>query len=175
MGEVLHHIAVQTPPWADAVIGRPNWEQIYRGYNSAVDWPTAGFFRELYAAYPSAKFVLTHRSPESWVASFSETIYKLLASQDQVPPAMRAWLAMATDVIKKTGFPLGLDAAGLRRAFLSHAEDVKASIPPKQLLIYEVNEGWGPLCTFLNVPVPSEEFPRTNDRAEFWDRVAGKI
>ncbi|MBI1212133.1 MAG: hypothetical protein GC190_11765 [Alphaproteobacteria bacterium] len=175
MEEVLHNMAVQTPLWVDAVQGRPDWQQIYRGYASAVDWPTAGFVRELYGAYPNAKFVLTHRSPESWVASFSETIYKLVSNQDQVPPEMRAWLAMAVAVIKKTGFPAGLDADGLRRAFLAHTDEVKATIPAKQLLIYEVKEGWEPLCNFLGVPVPAEQFPRTNDRAEFWDRVAGKI
>jgi hypothetical protein len=76
MEEVLHNMPVQTPLWADALAGDPAWETIYQGYVSAVDWPTAGFFRELYAAYPRAKIILTHRSPESWTASISETINK---------------------------------------------------------------------------------------------------
>lgn len=174
MEDVLHNMPVQVPLWAAAANGRPDWEAIYKGYPSAVDWPTAGFFRELIKAYPSAKFVLTVRSPESWVASFSDTIYKLLAGRDQAPKEMREWLAMAIAVIDKTGFPAGLDAAGLTRAFNAHTDAVKAAIPPGQLLVYQVKEGWGPLCAFLGVPVPDEPFPRTNDRGEFWDRVSGK-
>ncbi|MEQ1610418.1 MAG: sulfotransferase family protein [Hyphomonadaceae bacterium] len=174
MEEVLHQMAVQTPLWMEAVAGRPNWEAIYRGYESAVDWPTAGFFRELYAANPTAKFILTHRSPDSWSASFSETIYRLLVGKSEAPKEMHAWLEMAAAVIEKTGFPSGLDVSGLKHAFIAHNEAVKASIPPDQLLVYEVKEGWESLCAFLGVRQPTIPFPRTNDRAEFWDRVSGK-
>jgi hypothetical protein len=174
MEEVLHNQPVQVPLWAAAVNGQPDWEAVFKGYESAVDWPTAGFFRELSAAYPSARFVLTHRSPESWVQSFSATIYKLMAQEDGVPPEMQAWLEMGIGVITRTGFPIGLDTAGLMRAFIAHTDAVKAAIPADRLLVYQVKEGWGPLCAFLEVPVPADPFPRTNDRGEFWDRVSGK-
>ena len=36
-------------------------------------------------------------------------------------------------------------------------------------------DDWEPLCKFLDVPVPDEAFPRTNDREEFWDRVNGEL
>ena len=175
MEEVIHHMLVQVPLWSAALSGRPDWETIYGGYQSAVDWPTAGFIRELCAAYPSARFVLTHRSPENWADSFGATIYKLLAERDAAPPEMKAWLEMANGVMSKTGFPVGLDRDGLIRGFVAHNDAVKRAIPAGQLLVYQVKDGWGPLCKFLNVPAPSDAFPRTNDRAEFWDRVTGKI
>jgi len=175
MEVVLHNMPMQVPLWSATLNGQPDWQTIYSGFNSAVDWPTAGFFRELIKAYPSAKFILTQRNPENWANSFEATIYPLLADKDQAPPEMRAWLEMASDVVAKTGFPGGLDHDGLVRAFMAHIEAVKATIPPNQLLVYEVKQGWEPLCKFLNRPVPSAEFPRTNDRAEFWDRVNGKI
>lgn len=174
MEEVLHDQAAQVPLWAAAVNGSPDWGAIYEGYESAVDWPTAGFFRELGAAYPSAKFVLTVRNPDNWAESFSQTIYKLLAGRDRAPEDMQAWLDMAEGVIAKTGFPGGLDAAGLQRAFTAHNDAVAAAIPAHRLLVYQVKEGWGPLCAFLGKPVPADPFPRTNDRGEFWDRVSGK-
>lgn len=155
-----------------AASGEPDWDAIYDGYGSAVDWPTAAFFRELSVAYPQAKFVLTHRSPESWAASFSETIYKLLAGRDQAPQDMRPWLDMGANVIGRSGFPAGLDVAGLMAGFTAHNEAVQEVIPADRLLVYQVKEGWGPLCDFLGVPVPDEPFPRTNDRSEFWDLVA---
>jgi len=174
MEEVLHNQPVQVPLWTAAVAGQPDWEAIYDGYESAVDWPTAGFFRELAAAYPSAKFVLTLRSPERWAESFSQTIYKLMAERDRAPEDMQAWLDMAVGVIDKTGFPGGLDTAGLMTAFTAHNEAVKAAIPADRLLIYQVKDGWGPLCAFLGKTAPGEPFPRSNDRGEFWDRVSGK-
>ena len=174
MLEVRQNMPLHVPLWQTAADGRPDWQAIYRGYESAVDWPTAGFFRELHAVYPSARFILSTRSPESWVESFSETIYKALAGKDQAPPEMQEWIAMAGRVIDRTGFPMGLDAAGLRKAFIAHNEAVKAAIPAGQLLVFEVKDGWEPLCAFLGVPVPSDPFPRTNDRIEFWDHVSGK-
>jgi Sulfotransferase domain len=173
MKEVILNMPAQVPHWA-AVSGHPDWEAIYKGYESAVDWPTAGFFRELHSAYPSAKFVLTVRNPESWAESFSETIYKLVAGRDHAPTEMHAWLDMAINVIAKTGFPLGLDKAGLTKAFIAHTDAAKAAIPAHQLLLYQVKDGWDPLCAFLGLPVPADPFPRTNDRGEFWERVSRK-
>lgn len=172
MEEVLINAQTQIPLWAAAADGDPDWKTIYEGYESAVDWPTARFFRELSGVYPKAKFILTHRNPETWAQSFGETIYKLLEGADQAPDKMRAWLDMGQQVISQTGFPPGLDKAGLQMAFTAHNDAVKAAIPASRLLVYQVKEGWKPLCSFLEVPVPDISFPRTNDRNEFWDLVA---
>lgn len=171
MEYVLHHMDVQVPLWNAAVAGKADWPAIYQGFHSAVDWPTAGFYRELYAAYPDAKFLLTHRSPESWADSYGETIYKLMAGRDEAPPEMKDWLEMAVAVTKKTGFADGLDREGLMQGFMAHNDAVRATIPAEQLLVFQVKEGWGPLCGFLGLAVPDGPFPRSNDRAEFWELV----
>ncbi|WP_088330476.1 sulfotransferase family protein [Lacimicrobium sp. SS2-24] len=174
MEEVLLNMDVQVPLWNSALRGEPDWTAIYTRYNSAVDWPTAGYFRELHQAYPKAKFILTHRDPDSWARSFGSTIYTLLANQNEAPESMREWLSMAQRVVEKSGFAQGLDHQGLVDGFIAHNDAVKAAIPAKQLLLFEVKQGWQPLCDFLNLPVPDTPFPRTNDREEFWDRVSGK-
>ena len=171
MDEVIHNMPVQVPLWAIAAKGQPDWTAIFEGYGSAVDWPTASFYHELHKQYPTAKFVLTQRSTESWYASFSETIYKLLAMKDELPTHMQDWLAMGLAVLAKAGFANGMDEAGLKAAFNTHNEAVKAAIPAKQLLVYEVSQGWEPLCAFLGKPVPSEAFPRSNDRTAFWENL----
>jgi hypothetical protein len=61
MEAVLQDMDVQVPLWSEAVDGRPDWQRIYRGFNSAVDWPTASFFRQLVDACPGSRFVLTLR------------------------------------------------------------------------------------------------------------------
>mmetsp|Transcript_44890 Transcript_44890/g.83775 ORF Transcript_44890/g.83775 Transcript_44890/m.83775 type:complete len:276 (+) Transcript_44890:55-882(+) len=52
--------------------------------------------------------------------------------------------------------------------FNSHVERVKALTPPSRLLIFNLSDGWGPLCEFLGKPIPQEPFPYTdkyNDEA----------
>ena len=76
MEEVLHNMPVQVPLWSAAVAGEADWPQIYSGYPSAVDWPTACFFRELTIEYPSTKFVLTVREYD-FCASTTPSTYRI--------------------------------------------------------------------------------------------------
>lgn len=174
MEGVRQNLSVQVPLWDAAVAGRPDWAAIYDGCASAVDWPTASFYRELAVAYPDAKFVLSMRSPESWAESFSETIYKVLGGRENAPPAMQPWLSMVVKVIEKVGIVGGLDRDGLINVFLAHNAAVKAAIPAGRLLEFDVKQGWAPLCAFLGKPVPADPFPRTNDREEFFKLVSGQ-
>jgi hypothetical protein len=59
-------------------------------------------------------------------------------------------------------------------AYRRRTEQVRAAIPPERLLVFEVTEGWEPLCAFLNAPVPDGPFPRTNSTEEFlqFDRLS---
>ena len=50
-------------------------------------------------------------------------------------------------------------------------EQVKAEIPANRLLVFEVKQGWEPLCQFLGVPVPEEPFPHLNDTQSYVDRL----
>ncbi len=171
MEEVARNLPVQLPLWQAALRGHADWPAIYDGFSSAVDWPTARFFRELNETYPQAKFILGHRDPEMWSESFSETIYRLISETDQAPEHLRDWLQMAREVIQQTGIPMGTDLSGLKAAFVAHLDTVRSTIPAERLLVYEVKQGWEPLCTFLDVPVPEGPFPRSNNRSEFWDLV----
>lgn len=176
MEEVLHHMPVQLPLWQAAVKGSPDWAAIYDGYQSAVDWPTAGFFRELSKTYPKAKFILTVRSPESWAASFSETIYTLLAGKDQAPPHMREWLDMAAAVIARNGFPAGMSTIDLAKTFTAHNDAVKAAIPPRNLLVYEVKQGWSRSANFWARPFLRRLFhrPTAVSNSGSWSSAAAR-
>lgn len=57
--------------------------------------------------------------------------------------------------------------------FRGHIEAVQAEVPAERLLVFEVGQGWDPLCRFLGVPVPDgEPFPHVNERAAFRAGVA---
>lgn len=44
-------------------------------------------------------------------------------------------------------------------------------VPPEKLLVFEVKQGWEPLCKFLGKPVPDQPFPHVNDTQGFKDMV----
>jgi hypothetical protein len=173
MMEVVAAPSVHLPHWQAAFAGKPDWPSLFQGYRATVDWPAAACWRELSAAYPQAKVLLTTRSTESWVASFTETIYKLSNDRAHVPEHMWPFLDNSIVAISRSGMRLGLTPAELARAYEAHVAAVQATIPKERLLVYEVKQGWGPLCAFLDKPVPSEPFPVSNGRDEFWEHVRG--
>ncbi|MFN4143467.1 sulfotransferase family protein [Aestuariivirga sp.] len=171
MEEVIKDPPRHVPGWHAAALGKVDWDVLYEGYGSAVDWPTASFWKELSEEYPEAKVVLSTRSPESWHDSFSETIHKLMGGADQAPPHMKPFLEMAAAVLGKAGFSGKTSREELIAAFNAHNDAVKEGVPSGRLLVYEVRDGWEPLCDFLGCDVPDEPFPRSNNREDFWDRI----
>ena len=53
--------------------------------------------------------------------------------------------------------------------YLEHNEHVRRVVPAHRLLEYRVSEGWGPLCEFLEVPVPEVPYPTGNAPQEFME------
>ncbi|KAA3670140.1 uncharacterized protein DEA37_0009092, partial [Paragonimus westermani] len=43
---------------------------------------------------------------------------------------------------------------------------VKRDVPADRPLVFQVRNGWKPLCEFLSVPVPTQPFPKADKRAE---------
>ena len=51
--------------------------------------------------------------------------------------------------------------------FEAHKQMVIDTVPSDRLLVCEAKQGWGPLCKFLNLPVPENPFPRSNETQRF--------
>ena len=175
MEEVLAH-PEQVPHLQAVVAGRAvNWDEVFAGYRSQVDWPGAHVWRELAAAYPQAKVIHTVRSEGQWWKSFSNTIAALLTSSDPgpAPPHIRTMMEVAAQFIGPQ--MLGGDRETALMAYRRRTEQVRAAIPSERLLVFDVAEGWEPLCRFLGVPVPGTPFPRANSTEEFWKLVKGEL
>lgn len=176
MEEVFGH-PEQVPYWQAMAAGKPvDWREVFAGYKSQVDWPGAHVWRELAATFPDAKVVLSVRPEESWWKSFSQTIGKFLAmhSEMSLPPHVSAMVAATEEFIGNQTFggaPNDHDTA--IAAFRQRTEDVRAAIPPGRLLVFDVAQGWEPLCRFLDVPIPDTPFPHHNTTAQFWELVQG--
>lgn len=162
----------QLPKWQDLVQGKAaNWDALLDGYSCSVDWPSAHFWRELYAANAGAKVVLTTRPVDDWWASYSETImgFMKIATTKEVPDVPKAVAQMCVDMIGKQTFGSHYqDEVAAKAAYEQRLIDVKETIPEDDLLIYKIGSGWSPLCEFLAVPEPEGAFPRSNERQEFW-------
>jgi hypothetical protein len=173
MEEVLAH-PWQLPHWQAIADGRtPDWDVVFAGYGSTVDWPSAHVWRELAAFYPDAKVILTVRPRDAWWTSFSQTIAKVMAMRDGIPPGhTRDTMLMATTLIAEQTFGgKADDRETALAAFDRRVAEVRAQIPSGRLLVFDVAEGWGPLCGFLGRPVPQAPFPRANSTQEFWEHV----
>lgn len=177
MHEIVTH-PEQVAHWQAAAAGEPvDWNDVFAGYKSQVDWPGAHVWRELSAAFPDAKVVHTLRPAEAWWNSYSRTIGKLMTSYKQIPlpphisAILDAWNGMVGDTVF-SGRPADRDTC--IAAFNRNTQQVRDTIPANRLLVFDVSEGWGPLCKFLGVPVPTTPFPHHNLRADFWEVLGGE-
>ncbi|MCX7889353.1 MAG: hypothetical protein N2422_06415 [Rhodobacteraceae bacterium] len=177
MEEVFANPA-QVPLWASAVAGGAvDWSRLYAGYRSQVDWPGAHFWREAAEAFPEAKVVHSVRPDDSWWSSFSVTIGKLLKHYRSIPlpPHVREMLDAMDDAVGVQTFAGRYhDRDDALAASHRRTAEVRAAIAPERLLVFDVAEGWEPLCAFLGVPVPDAPFPHRNDRTEFWANLGGE-
>jgi hypothetical protein len=167
---------------------QPDWDGVFAGFNSTVDWPAAAFWRELVDAYPDALVVLTVRDPQRWYDSAEQTIFRafsfshsplgrqLLRLIALTDPGFRSFAAMTDAVVRQRVFDGRTgDRPSAIGVFERHSAQVQATVPPERLLTFDVAQGWQPLCDFLGVPVPDEPFPHINDAAEFNRRRAARM
>lgn len=168
MVEVIAN-AGQIPFWNRASRGEVvDWDEVYGGYRSTVDWPGCHFYAELAQHYPDARVILSLRDPERWYESMSETILVSMAQMGlSEPPIPDDHPLFFGGIISRDAFNFDYSKANVIAAFERHNAAVQRDIPPDRLLVFEASHGWEPLCAHLGVAVPDEPFPHVNDREEF--------
>ena len=166
-GPCHHMVEVSTVPeqkrlWRALAGGAaPDWERLFAGYASCVDFPSAFYWRELLAAYPEAKAILTWRPADEWWASYARSIGPVM--RDSADPESVGVALVREQVFG--GRPLDRDhVIGVYEA---HVAAVLATVPPERLLVHRPGDGWPPLCAHLGVPVPAVAYPHRNTAAEF--------
>ena len=135
--------------WKDLSRGKYRWDKRY--------WATTHFgcrhYAYLHDVYPEARFILTVR--EDWLESARHWFSTHLTGEDE--QKLVRWL-----IFGMTGF----NEAHFREVYRNHVENfVRWAVENKvDYLMFNVKEGWGPLCRFLDVPEPKEPFPHRNAR-----------
>lgn len=149
------------PLWIRAADGQPEWDAIFAGYASTVDYPGCLFWRELAQFYPGAKVLLTVRDPAEWFESTQASIFSdaSIASGETSPFKeffdKTVWGAFRAHIHDRD-FMIDL--------FKRHNAEVEHAIPRERLFVYQVTQGWAPLCHFVGAAVPDRPFPRSNTR-----------
>lgn len=90
-----------------------------------------------------------------------------------------ALLKRTTSVLSRGRTPYKPSAyPALLQSFNDHVERVRRLVPREQLLEFNPKQGWVPLCQFLNVSIPTGDFPHLNctqaaiqlEKDLFWER-----
>lgn len=166
------HIDIHLDEWLAIYRGEkaPDFVSMYEGVDGVTDLPAAFWYEEILEAFPEARIILTVRDDdEVWVQSwvkhlrmtrelgvFSKLAYLLCAKPRNLLDLFNAQDQAAYGSINPTATAL------FKKRYTAHTERVRALIPAEKLLVYNVKQGWDPLCQFLGVDAPSQEFPREN-------------
>ncbi len=144
-------------------ISRGNFRfDLLRGYRAALDLPIPTVFRELDAAFPGSRFILTLREPARWLRSL-RTREEWHGMRDPIPlhPAEAHFYGFDT-----------FDPARCLARVEEHNAAVRAHFAdrPAQLLELDIaaGDGWETLCPFLGVPAPDVPFPHENSASRVW-------
>ncbi len=157
--------------WRDVAEGRADYDRIFRGYFSAVDFPVAACWQDVLAAYPGARVILSAREAEEWYDSFSNTILKIVLDRDAWPDSARPWYEMLEAIVVDRALGGRTDREGILKAYRANVDAARALAEDGRALIHSARDGWGPLCAFLSLRPPAEPYPRTNAREAFLPAV----
>jgi len=187
MFELMQH-PEHLPEWEKLQRGEtPNYEMMFSGYQSCSDFPAALYYKEFIKQYPNAKVILTVRDADKWYNSATKTILRkmpgiilsvirffgLFSKTAQSYPAIHRYSQnLIHDGLFEGRYN---DRERTKSIFNAWNEEVKRTVPADRLLVFEVKDGWEPLCNFLGVPVPATPFPRANDGDSFDKNLAKRL
>jgi hypothetical protein len=161
--------------WQAADEGKPvDWRALLAGFRAAVDWPASLFYKQLMEIFPDAKVLLNVRDPEAWYESILNTVYAVSQAGLSAPEqSTHGRLSRVVNTIAWQNLFHGRfeDKPYAISIFEQHNQEVKDYVPAYNLLVWDVKEGWDPLCRFLGVAAPETPFPQLNDMQTFRQRL----
>ena len=150
---------------------KPDVKRIYQNADAVVDIPGAFFWEEILEAFPDCKVILSERDEDSWVKSVANQIKTIEAVKSRtmsiLSPTMRKMYYIVDSYIAAiVGTRNTKSTYVFRKRYRIHNHRIKSIVSPDKLLVYNVQQGWKPLCDFLGCEVPTVAFPHENVKGE---------
>lgn len=145
-----------------------DWALVFQNYSATVDAPACYYYQELMAEYPDAKVILTVRDEERWYLSLMK-LYNLVAKLriiGMVVPRLGRFVSFGLRTFHRISGKVKADKADFIDGFRRHNSAVQAYVPADRLLVFQVADGWEPLCAGLGVDVPDRPCPHLNSGDE---------
>ncbi|KAL4982115.1 P-loop containing nucleoside triphosphate hydrolase protein [Aspergillus falconensis] len=150
------------------------------GYAAITDTPGCQLVPELLELYPDAKVVCTVRDPAAWERSMTQahsmTVLSFLKLLLLPLPGMRhfvdftwlvrrLWSERYADSRRLTSVKEVRETLPTRETYARHLAWLEEVVPADRLVMFDVRDGWGPLCEALGKEVPPVDvpFPHEND------------
>lgn len=149
---------------------KPDIKRVYQHAEAIVDVPGTFIYEEILEVFPDCKVILSEREEDSWVNSLVNQLNQLQPRLNKLallsPTARKLvnvleyyWNAIVGSHNPKCTYVF-------RKRYRIHNHRVKSIVPADKLLVYNVKQGWKPLCDFLGCKVPTVPFPHENIRGE---------
>jgi hypothetical protein len=164
------------PYWVKIANDEPvDWHEVFEPWEATVDWPAASKWRELIDVFPDVPVLLNVREFDGFYESCKNTILavKLAAQRGEIQqdtnremPAPELW-GVIEKLIWQGDFQGRFeDKEWVRQMYYDRIEEIKNTVP-ERLTVWELGDGWGPICEMLGVEEPDKPFPHLHDTNEF--------
>lgn len=161
-------LGLDSAHWKSVQWARNIWEEMKNQGNSPTlerhyavsDLPLPLLFRELDAAYPGSKFILTTRDEGRWIQS----VRKHWSRANDFRDTWRKADAFAQEIHAALYGQAHFDAKLFTARYRRHNAEVLEYFKdrPNDLLVMDMDDqaGWLELCGFLKLPIPAADYPK---------------
>ena len=150
---------------------KPDVKRVYQNADAVVDMPGTFFYEEILETFPDCKVILSEREEDSWIKSYVNHREKVLAARLHIismlsPTARKLYYVVDSHIDAAVGSRNPKSSYVFRKRYRIHNDRVKSTVPADKLLVYNVKQGWKPLCDFLGCEIPTIPFPHENIKGE---------
>ena len=154
---------------------QPDVKRVYQNADAVVDIPGNLFWEEILETFPDCKVILSERDEDSWIQSWVNQLEMIQAARVGIRAFIAYKLSQTARKLRYVGnscFTALLGSTNpkstcvFRKRYRMHNHRVKSIVPPEKLLVFNVKQGWKPLCDFLGCEVPTSAFPHENIKGE---------
>ncbi|KIX05113.1 uncharacterized protein Z518_05985 [Rhinocladiella mackenziei CBS 650.93] len=144
---------------------------------------------EAYLADPEVKFLLTERSPDSWVKSFNNFVGVNVQDCESPPLSILRYFnktlryfyrvnrVIYSTFSENTRIGDQRNEEYLRQNYVRYIERVKKIIPPERLYVLRLEDGlgWNEICPYLGKPIPDVKYPQGQEHADLKARLLAPL